>query len=114
MLYHSDSFKSVASQLAALLRDANSAVVHFGSGEERSQAHLARAEVLRLAGRYLTRVRQYDLAYTALAGAITDAPRGGGVTPATAVSGACGVAGRVVSLGASSSSRGRACTRRGP
>ncbi|UQX03678.1 helix-turn-helix transcriptional regulator [Streptomyces sp. RerS4] len=73
VLYHSDSYKSVASQLPALLRDANSAVAHFDSGEEHSQALLARAESLQLAGRYLTQVRQYDLAYTALAGAITDA-----------------------------------------
>ncbi|MFI8265024.1 transcriptional regulator [Streptomyces sp. NPDC085665] len=75
VLYHSDSYKSVASQLPGLLRDANSAVAYYDSGEEHSQAVLARAEALQLAGRYLTQVRQYDLAYTALAGAITDARR---------------------------------------
>ncbi|MFG2720807.1 hypothetical protein ACGFW5_21285 [Streptomyces sp. NPDC048416] len=32
---------------------------------------------MQLAARYLTQVRQYDLAYTALAGAITDARRAG-------------------------------------
>jgi hypothetical protein len=40
VLYHSDSFKSAASQLPALLRDANSVVAHFDGG----QALLARAE----------------------------------------------------------------------
>ncbi|THA23001.1 XRE family transcriptional regulator [Streptomyces sp. A1277] len=75
VLYHSDSYKSVASQLPGLLRDANSAVAYYDSGEEHRQALLARAEALQLAGRYLTQVRQYDLGYTALAGAITDARR---------------------------------------
>lgn len=90
LLYHSDSYKSVASQLPALLRDANSAVAFFDSGEEHRQAVLARAETLQLAGRYLTQVRQYDLAYTALSGAITDARHAGEqLTGASGVIGMC-------------------------
>ncbi|MFG2720808.1 hypothetical protein ACGFW5_21290 [Streptomyces sp. NPDC048416] len=41
VLYHSDSYKSVAPQLPTLLQDANSAVAHFDSGEEHSLALLA-------------------------------------------------------------------------
>ncbi|MFJ3220773.1 helix-turn-helix domain-containing protein [Kitasatospora sp. NPDC086801] len=77
VLYFSDSYKSVAAQLPGLLRDAARAVAHYDSGEEHRQALLARAEALRLAGTYLTQVRQYDIAYTALRGAITDAREGG-------------------------------------
>ncbi|WP_247615574.1 hypothetical protein [Streptomyces tagetis] len=75
VLHHSDSYKSVASQLPGLLRDANSAVAYCDNGEEHRQVLLARAEALQLAGQYLTQARQYDLGYTALAGAITDARR---------------------------------------
>ncbi|MDF9813077.1 hypothetical protein [Streptomyces sp. SPB162] len=77
VLYFSDSYKSVAAQLPGLLRDAARAVAHYDSGEEHRQALLARAEALRLAGTYLTQVRQYDIAYAALRGAITDAREGG-------------------------------------
>ncbi|MFE2409613.1 helix-turn-helix domain-containing protein [Kitasatospora sp. NPDC059408] len=77
VLYFSDSYKSVAAQLPGLLRDAARAVAHYDSGEEHRQALLARAEALRLAGTYLTQVRQYDIAYTALRGAIADAREGG-------------------------------------
>ncbi|MEU4357394.1 hypothetical protein [Streptomyces virginiae] len=90
VLYHSDSYNSVASQLPGLLRDANSAVAYYDSGEEHRQAVLARAEALQLAGRYLKQVRQYDLAYTALAGAITDARRADDeLTGASGVIGMC-------------------------
>ncbi|WP_309242649.1 helix-turn-helix transcriptional regulator [Streptomyces sp. KAI-26] len=90
VLYHSDSYKSVASQLPGLLRDANSAVAYYDNGEEHRQALLARAEALQLAGRYLTQVRQYDLGYTALAGAITDARRAADtLTAASGVIGMC-------------------------
>ncbi|MDQ0987566.1 helix-turn-helix domain-containing protein [Streptomyces sp. V2I9] len=90
VLYHSDSYKSVASQLPALLRDADTAVAHFDHGEEHQQALLARAEAMQLAGRYLTQVRQYDLAYTALSHAITDARHTGDtLTAASGVIGMC-------------------------
>ncbi|MET8828263.1 helix-turn-helix transcriptional regulator [Streptomyces sp. NPDC004608] len=90
VLYHSDSYKSVASQLPGLLRDANSAVSFYDSGDEHRQALLGRAEAMQLAGRYLTQVRQYDLAYTALSGAISDARSAGDrLTGASGVIGMC-------------------------
>jgi transcriptional regulator with XRE-family HTH domain len=89
-LYHSDSYRSVASQLPALIRDANDAVAYFDNGEEHRQALLARAEAMQLAGRYLTQVRQYDLAYTALSRAVTDAREAGDrLTAASGVIGMC-------------------------
>ncbi|MFG2561352.1 transcriptional regulator [Streptomyces sp. NPDC048496] len=77
MLYFSDSYKSVAAQLPGLLRDAAQAVAYYDSGDEYRQALLARAEALRLAGTYLTQVRQYDIAYAAVRGAIMDARQAG-------------------------------------
>ncbi|MFB0627544.1 helix-turn-helix domain-containing protein [Streptomyces sp. AB3(2024)] len=90
VLYFSDSYKSVATQLPDLLRDAMRAVAYYDSGDEHRQALLARAEALRLAGTYLTQVRQYDIAYTALAGAITDARQAGDMLAAgSGVGGMC-------------------------
>ncbi|MGW6597555.1 helix-turn-helix domain-containing protein [Streptomyces sp. NPDC055036] len=77
VLYFSDSYKSVAAQLPGLLRDAAQAVAYYDSGDEHRQALLARAEALRLAGTYLTQVRQYDIAYAAVRGAIMDARQAG-------------------------------------
>jgi transcriptional regulator with XRE-family HTH domain len=88
-LYHGDSYKSVASQLPKLIRDASDAVAYFDSGEVHRKALLARAEVMQLAGRYLTQVRQYDLAYTALSRAVTDARAAG--DKLTSVSGVIGM-----------------------
>ncbi|WFB07930.1 helix-turn-helix domain-containing protein [Streptomyces sp. LX-29] len=89
-LYFSDSYKSVAAQLPGLLRDASLAVAYYGSGDEHRQALLARAEALRAAGTYLTQVRQYDIAYVALSGAIADAKQGGGMLAAgSGVGGMC-------------------------
>lgn len=74
ILYRSDSYRSVASLLPKLVRSADAAVRFYeGSEEEHRQALLARAEALRLAGSYLTQIRQYDIAHTALTGAISDA-----------------------------------------
>ena len=90
VLYFSDSYRSVAGQLPDLLRDAEKAVAYYDSGEDRRQALLARAETLRLAGTYLTQVRQYDIAYTALRGAIADARQAGDVLAAgSGVGGMC-------------------------
>ncbi|MEV5509525.1 helix-turn-helix domain-containing protein [Streptomyces orinoci] len=90
VLYFSDSYKSVSSQLPGLLRDAAKAVAYYDSGEEHQQALLARAEALRLAGTYLTQVRQYDIAYTALAGAVADAKNAGDMlAAASGVGGMC-------------------------
>jgi transcriptional regulator with XRE-family HTH domain len=78
VLYHADSYRSIATLLPKLVRDANAAVTYYaGSEEEHRQALLARAEALRLAGLYLTQVRQFDIAHTALTGAITDAQAAG-------------------------------------
>ncbi|GAA0377050.1 helix-turn-helix transcriptional regulator [Streptomyces blastmyceticus] len=71
--YDSDNFGSVAGKMPETIRDANSAVAYFDNGEEYTQALSARAEAYLLGGRYLTQVRQYDLAYHALSGAIQDA-----------------------------------------
>lgn len=90
VLYHSGSYKSVAARLPGILRDANSAVAYYASGEEHRQAVLARAEAMQLAGHYLTQVRQYDLAYTALSGAISDARKAGDrLTGTSGVIGMC-------------------------
>ncbi|WP_234440787.1 transcriptional regulator [Streptomyces rimosus] len=71
--YDSDNFGSVAGKMPQIIRDTNSAVAYYDSGDERAQALTARAEAYLLGGRYLTQVRQYDLAYHALSGAIQDA-----------------------------------------
>ncbi|EME98047.1 XRE family transcriptional regulator [Streptomyces mobaraensis NBRC 13819 = DSM 40847] len=63
----------MAGKMPQIIRDANSAVAYFDNGEERTEALSARAEAYLLGGRYLTQVRQYDLAYHALSGAIQDA-----------------------------------------
>ena len=90
VLYFSDSYKSVAGQLPDLLRDAEKAVAYYDSGEDHRQALLARAETLRLAGTYLTQVRQYDIAYTALRSAIADARQAGDMLAAgSGVGGMC-------------------------
>ena len=90
VLYFSDSYASVAAQLPGLLRDAAQAVAYYDTGDEHRQALLARAEALRLAGTYLTQVRQYDIAYTALRGAITDARQAGDLlTAGSGVGGMC-------------------------
>ncbi|MCZ7433255.1 helix-turn-helix domain-containing protein [Streptomyces sp. WMMC1477] len=89
-LYFSDSYKSVAAQLPGLLRDASLAVAYYDSGDEHRQALMARAEALRLAGTYLTQVRQYDIAYAALSGAIADAKQSGDMLAAgSGVGGMC-------------------------
>ncbi len=90
VLYFSDSYKSVAGQLPDLLCDAEKAVAYYDSGEDYRQALLARAETLRLAGTYLTQVRQYDMAYTALRSAIADARKAGDMLAAgSGVGGMC-------------------------
>ncbi|WP_042440871.1 helix-turn-helix domain-containing protein, partial [Streptacidiphilus albus] len=90
VLYFSDSYKSVAGQLPDLLRDADKAVAYYDSGEDHRQALLARAETLRLAGTYLTQVRQYDIAYAALRSAIADARQAGDMLAAgSGVGGMC-------------------------
>jgi hypothetical protein len=68
-LYQADRYTSVARKLPGLLR-ASEAAVAILEGEEQQHAMIARAHALLLTGKYLTQVRQYDLAYHALAEAI--------------------------------------------
>ncbi|RSN89936.1 transcriptional regulator [Streptomyces sp. WAC 05379] len=69
VLYQADRYTSVARKLPELLRSSEAAVSAL-EGEERQHAMTARAHALLLAGKYLTQVRQYDMAYYALAEAI--------------------------------------------
>lgn len=64
-LYEADRYDSVAQMLPGLLRTAEAAV-SAGDEENRREAVIVRAHALLLAGKYLTQVRQYDMAYQAL------------------------------------------------
>ncbi|MGW0942379.1 helix-turn-helix domain-containing protein [Streptomyces sp. NPDC002623] len=68
-LYQADRYGAVAKRLPLLLRSSEAAVSAF-EGEEQQHARIARSHSLLLAGKYLTQVRQYDMAYYALAEAI--------------------------------------------
>ncbi|MEV0776328.1 helix-turn-helix transcriptional regulator [Streptomyces sp. NPDC050428] len=90
MLYFGGSYQSIAADLPGLVRAANSAVSYWDSGDEQSAALVARSEALQLAGRYLTQIRQYDLAHGAIRQAITDAQAAGNtLTAASGVGGMC-------------------------
>ncbi|MEU4683877.1 helix-turn-helix domain-containing protein [Streptomyces xinghaiensis] len=68
-LYDSDRYESVARMLPGLLTAAEAAAA-AADGDERREAVRVRAHALLLAGKYLTQVRQYDVAYQALTEAI--------------------------------------------
>ncbi|NGO06745.1 helix-turn-helix transcriptional regulator [Streptomyces sp. HC44] len=68
-LYQADRYTSVARKLPGLLRSSEAAVATL-EGEEQQHAMIARAHALLLTGKFLTQVRQYDMAYYALAEAI--------------------------------------------
>ncbi|WEH33910.1 helix-turn-helix transcriptional regulator [Streptomyces sp. AM 4-1-1] len=68
-LYQADRYTSVARALPSLLQSSEAAVAIL-EGTEQRQATIARAHALLLTGKYLTQVRQYDMAYFALAEAI--------------------------------------------
>ncbi|RLU99254.1 transcriptional regulator [Streptomyces griseocarneus] len=88
-LYRADRYDSVAKRLPGLLRSAEAAVEAL-EGEEKQGAMTARCHALLLAGKYLTQVRQYDMAYFALAEAIRLAREAGQtLTAATGVLGMC-------------------------
>ncbi|MFE7413173.1 helix-turn-helix domain-containing protein [Streptomyces laurentii] len=72
LLYQADRYNSVARRLPGILR-AGEAAVALGGGDERHQAIATRAGAFLLAGKYLTQVRRYDMAYHALSRAIADA-----------------------------------------
>jgi hypothetical protein len=64
-LYNADRYESVARTLPGLLQTA-AATAAAVEEEARREAVLVRAHALLLAGKYLTQVRQYDMAYQAL------------------------------------------------
>lgn len=61
-LYQADQYGSVAKKLPGLLRSAETAVSTL-ENEEQQHALIVRTQALMLAGKYLTQVRQYDMAY---------------------------------------------------
>ncbi|MER5493965.1 helix-turn-helix transcriptional regulator [Streptomyces sp. NPDC002490] len=65
-LYRADEFGSVAAGLPDLLRETESTRLTAG-GADRRAATVTRALALLVAGKYLTQMRQYDMAYHALA-----------------------------------------------
>ncbi|MFD3834785.1 helix-turn-helix domain-containing protein [Streptomyces sp. NPDC058642] len=88
-LYQADRYTSVARQLPGLLRSSEAAVAIL-EGEDQQHAMIARAHALLLTGKYLTQVRQYDMAYFALAEAIRLARETGSThLAATGVVGLC-------------------------
>jgi transcriptional regulator with XRE-family HTH domain len=72
-LYHADRYDSVAKKLPGILRSAEAAVALADADEPRQRALVVRAAAHLLAGKYLTQVRRYDLAYHALSQGIRDA-----------------------------------------
>ncbi|MFC8793427.1 helix-turn-helix domain-containing protein [Streptomyces cinereoruber] len=88
-LYQADRYDAVAKRLPPLLRGSEAAVSAL-EGEEREHAVIARGHALLLAGKYLTQVRQYDMAYHALAEAIRLAREAGRTQlAATGIVGLC-------------------------
>lgn len=75
--YHHDDYGTVAELLPPLVLSAHSTVEHFDNGPQQTDALRVRADILQMAGRYLTQVRAYDLAHTALRDAVQDAVRVG-------------------------------------
>ncbi|MEV6393971.1 helix-turn-helix transcriptional regulator [Streptomyces sp. NPDC051907] len=69
-LYWADRYDSVARKLPALLRESEVTAASAEGEEDKRSALVARTHSLLLAGKYLTQVRQYDLAYHSLAEAI--------------------------------------------
>ncbi|MCY0933592.1 helix-turn-helix domain-containing protein [Streptomyces sp. H34-S4] len=72
-LYHADHYDSVARKLPGILRNAEAAVNFAEDAEDRQEAVVVRASAYLLAGKYLTQVRRYDMAYHALSLGIRDA-----------------------------------------
>ncbi|MEU4898043.1 helix-turn-helix domain-containing protein [Streptomyces sp. NPDC021722] len=88
-LYHADRYDSVARKLPRLLRSAEASVA-AAEEEDETRARALHAQALLLAGKYLTQVRQYDMAYHALAEGIRVAREAGQtLSAATGVIGMC-------------------------
>ncbi|MGH3741515.1 MAG: helix-turn-helix domain-containing protein [Micromonosporaceae bacterium] len=73
MSYRDDRYDDVAEALPGILARAHLAVAELDS----NPAYQTRSRALQMAGRYLTQVRQFDLALAALHAAIRDAARAG-------------------------------------
>jgi transcriptional regulator with XRE-family HTH domain len=71
--YHGDDYATVAELLPALVHAAHVTVDHLNHTPAHADALRLRSDVLQMAGRYLTQVRAYDLAHTALRDSIHDA-----------------------------------------
>lgn len=71
--YHSDDYATVAELLPALVTAAHVTADHLHHTPHHTDALRLRSDVLQMAGRYLTQVRAFDLAHTALRDSITDA-----------------------------------------
>ncbi|GGJ54646.1 helix-turn-helix domain-containing protein [Streptomyces brasiliensis] len=82
-LYRTDRYDSVAKKLPGIMRAAETAVATSDEGEDRQRAIIVRAMAFLLAGKYLTQVRRYDMAYHALSRGIQDARETGQVQLAT-------------------------------
>lgn len=89
-LYWADRYDAVAHKLPALLRESEVTAGSVEGEEDKRSASAARTYALLLAGKYLTQVRQFDLAYHALAEAIRLARQSGEtLTAGTGVVGMC-------------------------
>ncbi|MDT0319457.1 MULTISPECIES: helix-turn-helix transcriptional regulator [unclassified Streptomyces] len=71
--YYQDDYDELGKLLPPLVQAAHLAVDRFDDGDDRAAALELRADVLLMAGRYLTAVRAYDLAHIALRDAVRDA-----------------------------------------
>ncbi|NLU70817.1 helix-turn-helix transcriptional regulator [Streptomyces sp. HNM0574] len=72
-LYHADRYDSVAKKLPGILSASEAAVVTAEDEDARQQAAAVRAGAFLLAGKFLTQVRRYDMAYHALSQGIREA-----------------------------------------
>ncbi|WP_234047115.1 helix-turn-helix domain-containing protein, partial [Streptomyces adelaidensis] len=82
--YYGDDYGHASQFLPALIDSARRATAFYDAGPERTEALKLRSDVLMLVGRYLTQVRAYDLAHTAIRDALADATAAGDRTRAAA------------------------------
>ncbi|MEU0691635.1 helix-turn-helix domain-containing protein, partial [Streptomyces uncialis] len=90
--YYNDAYGNVAAELPSLIREADAAVRFYDNGAERDEALGVRVAVLRTTARYLTQVREHDLAYESLRRLLADGQAlGSELDVASAASGMCWV-----------------------
>jgi hypothetical protein len=82
--YYSDDYNRASHFLPDLIESARRAVDFYDGGPEHTEALKTRSDILQLVGRYLTQVRAYDLAHTAIRDALTDAAAAGDQARASA------------------------------